>query len=169
MAMRALQVYAPATQRDAYRPSIDKAAAWIAKTPAQSSEGRAFKLLGLHWSNASGVEIQKAAKAILAEQRPDGGWSQLPTLPSDAYATGESLVALAQSGALTAADPAYKRGVQSLLKTQLADGSWFVRSRALPIQPHFESDFPYGKDQFISAAGTNWAAMALTYAVRSGS
>ena len=59
--------------------------------------------------------------------------------------------------------------MQFLLKTQLADGSWFVRSRALPIQPHFESDFPYGKDQFISAAGTNWAAMALTYAVRSGS
>ena len=169
MAMRALQVYAPAVQRDAYRLSVDKAAAWIAKTPAQSTEGRAFKLLGLHWSNAGGVEIQNGAKAILAEQRADGGWSQLPTLPSDAYATGQALVALAQSGALTPTDAAYKRGVQFLLKTQLADGSWFVRSRALPIQPHFESDFPYGKDQFISAAGTNWAAMALTYAVRSGS
>ena len=70
MAMRALQVYAPAAQREAYRPTIDKAAAWIAKAPAQSSEARAFKLLGLHWSNAGGAAIQKAAKAILARAAP---------------------------------------------------------------------------------------------------
>jgi hypothetical protein len=44
-----------------------------------------------------------------------------------------------------------------------------VRSRALPIQPHFEAGFPFGKDQFISAAGSNWAAMALTYAAKMGS
>ena len=55
-----------------------------------------------------------------------------------------------------------------MLKTQFADGSWFVRSRSLPIQPHFESGFPFGRDQFISAAGTNWAAMALAVGVRSG-
>ena len=169
MTMRALQVYAPAVQRDAYRATINRAAAWIATAEPRSAEGRAFKLLGLHWSNAGGAAVQKAAKAILAEQRPDGGWSQLPTLPSDAYATGQALVALAQSGALMAADPAYKRGVQYLLKTQLADGSWYVRSRALPIQPHFEAGFPFGKDQFISAAGSNWAAMALTYAAKMGS
>ncbi|MBA3295603.1 MAG: hypothetical protein H0U19_01600 [Acidobacteria bacterium] len=51
--------------------------------------------------------------------------------------------------------------MQFLLKTQLADGSWFVKSRALPIQPHFESGFPHGRDQFISAAASNWAALAL--------
>jgi hypothetical protein len=32
----------------------------------------------------------------------------------------------------------------------------------MPIQPYFESAFPYGHDQWISAAATNWAAMALT-------
>jgi Ankyrin repeats (many copies) len=42
--------------------------------------------------------------------------------------------------------------------------SWLVRTRALPIQPHFESGFPYGRDQFISAAGSNWATMALALA-----
>jgi hypothetical protein len=31
----------------------------------------------------------------------------------------------------------------------------------VPIQPYFESGFPHGRNQFISAAGTNWAAMAL--------
>jgi len=55
------------------------------------------------------------------------------------------------------------------LKTQFADGSWHVRRRAVPLQPHTDAGFPFGKDQFISAAATNWAAMALTYATGKGS
>jgi hypothetical protein len=98
----------------------------------------------------------------LADQRTDGGWAQLPTLSSDAYATGQALVALRESGAITANDPAYKRGAQFLLDTQFADGSWYVKTRALPIQPYFETGFPFGHDQFISAAATNWATQALT-------
>ena len=47
------------------------------------------------------------------------------------------------------------------MNTQLADGSWFVRTRALAIQPHFDADFPHGRNQFISAAATNWATRAL--------
>jgi hypothetical protein len=52
------------------------------------------------------------------------------------------------------------------LKTQRADGSWYVQSRAIAFQPYFETGFPYGKDQFISAAATNWATMALALAVK---
>ena len=48
-----------------------------------------------------------------------------------------------------------------LLATQHADGSWYVRSRAPKFQPYFESGFPHGKDQFISAFATGWAAEAL--------
>ena len=70
---------------------------------------------------------------------------------------------------MPATHPAYKRGVQFLLKTQAADGSWYVRRRAVALQPHFEAGFPYGKDQFISAAATNWATMALAFAAKSGS
>jgi hypothetical protein len=33
------------------------------------------------------------------------------------------------------------------------------------VQPYFESGFPYGHDQWISAAGTSWATMALSLAV----
>jgi len=58
-------------------------------------------------------------------------------------------------------DPAYRRGVEYLLKSQLADGSWFVRTRALGFQPYFETGFPHGVNQSISAAGTGWATMAL--------
>jgi ankyrin repeat protein len=103
----------------------------------------------------------KAAQDLLREQRPDGGWAQTATLASDAYATGQALVGLKESGVLSPSDPAYKRGAQFLMNTQFEDGSWYVRSRAIGFQPYFESGFPFGRDQFISAAATNWAAMAL--------
>ena len=97
-----------------------------------------------------------------AEQRADGGWSQLPTLASDAYATGQALVALHTAGQVTSSDALYQRGVSFLMRTQHTDGSWLVRSRAVPFQPYKESGFPHGKDQWISAAGTSWATMALS-------
>lgn len=162
--MRALQVYAPLAGRERYQAAIGRAAAWLETAPAAVTEDRAFQLLGLAWSNADRSIIGKAARALIADQRPDGGWSQLPSLGSDAYATGQALVALKESSALAAGDPVYRRGVAFLLKTQLSDGSWFVKSRAIPLQPHFESGFPHGKDQFISAAASNWAVTALAYA-----
>ena len=164
VSMRALQLYAPARRRAVYDAAIQRAADWLAAAHPRTIEDRAFQLLGLTWSQAERAATTRAARALLAEQRPDGGWAQLPTLSSDAYATGQAMVALAESGVVTAADARYKRGVRFLLDTQLADGSWFVRSRAIPIQPHFESGFPHGKHQFISAAGTGWATMALVAA-----
>ena len=87
-------------------------------------------------------------------------------MASDAYATGQALASLHQSGAVAAADPAYQRGVKYLLSTQLEDGSWHMRSRSIPFQPYFESGFPHGPDQWISAAATNWAVMALIPATK---
>jgi ankyrin repeat protein len=162
--MHAIQVYAPKAGRAAYDKAVERAAAWLAKTAPMSTEDRAFQLLGLGWAGGNKDLVQKAARALVAEQRADGGWSQLPSLTSDAYATGQALVALAESGAVPTSNAAYRRGVQFLLRTQFADGSWFVQSRAIPLQPHFESGFPFGRDQFISAAGTNWAAQALALA-----
>jgi hypothetical protein len=48
-----------------------------------------------------------------------------------------------------------------LVNTQFEDGSWFVRSRSRPSQPHFDSHFPFGWDQWISAAGTALASASL--------
>ena len=53
------------------------------------------------------------------------------------------------------------RGVRYLLATQRADGSWYVATRAVPVQAYFDTGFPHGRDQFISAAATNWAVQAL--------
>jgi len=64
-------------------------------------------------------------------------------------------------GGLPTQDPAYQGGVNFLLRTQFPDGSWWVASRSWPFQPHFDTGFPYGKDQWISAAATAWAALAL--------
>ena len=71
-------------------------------------------------------------------------------------------IALAQAGHLPPNAPEYQRGVRYLLETQLSDGSWLVRSRSYPVQPkYFDTGFPHGINQWISAAGTSWACMAL--------
>ena len=125
-----------------------------------------FQLLGLTWAKAEAAQRQKRAGEVWNEQRPDGGWSQLSSLPSDAYATGEVLYALAESGMADRHRSDFERGVRFLIQTQQPDGSWHVASRAVRFQQHFETGFPYGKDQFISATATSWAAMALMLSTR---
>jgi ankyrin repeat protein len=166
LSIRSLRAYAPAPLKAEYERAIARGAAWLANARATSTEDHVYRLLGLSWSGANGAAIRDAAKALIARQRDDGGWSQIPTLVSDAYATGQALTALAQGRALKPSDPVYEKGVRFLLNTQLEDGSWYVRTRAIPVQPYFDSEFPHGQDQFISAAATNWATMALALAVR---
>ena len=72
---------------------------------------------------------------------------------------------LHQAGRMPTSDAAYQRGVKYLLSSQFPDGSWHVKSRAVKFQPYFESGFPHGHDQWISAAGTAWAASALALTV----
>jgi len=121
----------------------------------------------LGWAGRDKDAIAKTQRDLLALQRADGGWADLPTMSSNAYATGKALVAL-QTAGLPASDPAYRRGMDYLLKNQMADGSWLVRTRALAFQPFFETGFPHGVDQSISAAGSSWATMALLLGAPSG-
>jgi len=162
--MRALQVYGPKAQRADYDKAVKRAADWLATAEPQTNEDRIFQILGLAWAGAPKEKMQKAAAALIAQQRSDGGWSQIPSLASDAYATGQALVALSQAGAKS--NPAFERGTKFLLNSQLEDGSWYVKSRAIPIQPYFEADFPHGHDQWISASATNWASQALVASLK---
>lgn len=114
----------------------------------------AFRLLGLQWAVADEARIGEARDALLGEQRADGGWSQLPTLESDAYATGLALFALHQGGRIVASHQSFRRGIDYLLGTQFADGSWFVQTRSFPLQPFVGTRFPHGRSQFISLAAT---------------
>jgi squalene cyclase len=160
-AIRALQAYAPKPLWAEYEKPVQRAAGWLATAQPETTEDRACQLLGLGWTGGDKAVIRKAAAGLLALQRADGGWAQTPTLSSDAFATGQVLVGLRESGGLATTDPAYQRAVKFLLNSQAEDGSWYVAHRAAAIQPYFESGFPYGHDQWISAAATNWAAMAL--------
>ena len=164
--IRALQMYGPEGRAEETRKRVEMAGAWLARTQATTAEERSFQLLGLGWAKAKKEDIQRAVKRVRAEQRADGGWSQLPGIASDAYATGQALVALHEAGGVSVHDQAYRRGVSFLLKTQREDGSWLVQTRAIPFQRYFESGFPHGKNQWISAAGTSWATMALAFAAK---
>jgi hypothetical protein len=165
-AIRALQVYGSPADVAEIKPRIDRAVAWLRSTTPVTTDDKAFRLFGLHWSNADAPTIRDAVALLLREQKPDGGWAQFAGLNSDAYATGMVLVALHEAGNVRAEDPAYRRGVNYLLGSQEPDGSWLVHKRAVPVNAYFESGFPHGKFQFISYAGTCWATMALSYAAR---
>jgi hypothetical protein len=138
--------------------------AWLEQARPATTQDRAFHALALAWADERSDSARRSARALVAMQQPDGGWSQLPGMPTDAYATGQVLFALALAGRMPPTDPVYQKGVDYLLRTQAADGTWHVRTRAIWLQPYFESGFPYGRDQFISTAGTAWAAMALAAA-----
>ncbi len=142
--------------------AIARATQWLQRNQPTSQQDRAFRLLGLAWGGGDARVIAAAAKNLASLQRADGGWNQLDTLESDAYATGEALYALNVSGQMPVTDPVYQRGTAYLLRTQEADGSWYVKSRSIWVQPYFDSGFPHGLDQWISAAGTAWATMALS-------
>jgi ankyrin repeat protein len=166
-AVRALQYYSPAGRKPEYARRIERARIWLQSQRPVLNEDRVKQLLGLMWAGEKADSLRAATAKLLAEQLADGGWAQRPGFLSDAYATGQTLCALNQAGGIRSTDPAYLKGVSFLRRTQLQDGSWHVRSRAVKFQPYFESGFPHGHDQWISAAASAWAAMALTLAAES--
>ncbi len=176
------------------QPQVNNAAGWRAQTlewlrraQPKETEDRVFRLWGLKDAGASLQDPDVAVTDLLKTQRRDGGWSQLiepadsietnggkgppvadrtksPALFSDAYATGSALVVLNLAGALRTDHPSYRRGLHFLIRTQREDSSWYVKSRSHPFQTYFESSFPHGPDQLISAAASGWAVAALALA-----
>jgi hypothetical protein len=161
LAARALQLYALPARKDEFDARIARARDWMLEAHAATNDDFAMQVLGLHWTGASETKVRSIGRVLIGQQRPDGGWAQNPNLASDAYATGETLWALREAGVLDVADAAYKRGVKFLLDNQFEDGSWYVRSRAVKLQPYFQSGFPYDHDQWISSMATGYAVMAL--------
>lgn len=161
LAVKALQLYPQALDAGILRGRVVRARDWFRRQSPTTVTDRAFRLLGLHWCEEKASRLGFASKELVGQQRADGGWAALPGLESDAWATGLTLFALLESRTLMANSVTYQRGVDFLLRTQFEDGSWWVRSRTWPFQPHFDSRFPHGKDQWISAAATAWASLAL--------
>ena len=163
-AIRVLQAFGSPADAEELTGRLARATTWLQTNTPMTTEDKVFRLLGLRWAKSDEALLSAAVTLLGNEQNPDGGWPQLPGLNSDAYATGQVLVALHEGGGVRTDDPLYQRGVRYLLETQESDGSWLVHKRAVAINGHVESGFPHGKFQFISYAGTCWATMALSYA-----
>jgi ankyrin repeat protein/mono/diheme cytochrome c family protein len=153
--------FAPLALKAAAAESQARSARWLAAQKPSSHNEAVFQLLGLHWSSVPRAKLAEYVARLSAAQRPDGGWAQLAGIESDSWATGSALYALHEAGGMKTTAAVYQRGVAFLLRTQFEDGSWWVRSRSWPFQPHFNGKFPHGKDQWISQGGTAWAAIAL--------
>ncbi len=162
LSIHSLQKYPLPGRKAEFAERVDRARKWLRNAKADNTDTEAYQLLGLGWAGESKSRIQPFAKTLLAEQRADGGWAQLPALKSDAYATGQAIYALCVGAGIPVNDPAIERARKYLLATQLEDGTWHVRRRAFPFQPTMKSGFPHGRDGWISAAATSWAVMALS-------
>jgi N-acyl-D-amino-acid deacylase len=157
----ALQTYGRDDHEEAGKAAFEKAGKWLADAKLESTEDHVFALLWNVCFQPDEKRAQAIAKKLLALQREDGGWGQTPEMESDAYATGQVVFALTLPQTTESAAE-YTKGIDYLLKTQEADGSWHVKSRSKPVQKYFDNGDPHGTDQFISMAATSWAITALS-------
>jgi hypothetical protein len=164
VAIRGLKSYGTTEQKERVEKRFQEVRDWLLKATPKETEDRVFRLWAMRLAGVDEKELQSAIKELMQAQRKDGGWSQLDSLESDAYATGSALVALHQAGGVATGDEPYRNGMAFLLQTQLEDGSWLVKSRSRPFQPYYESGFPHEKNQFISIAASGWATTALALA-----
>jgi ankyrin repeat protein len=162
MAVRAMTLYPLAGHKREWDEKLHRAQQWLRAAETHSAEERSMRLMGLVWTKAPRPEIEAASRQILALQTAAGGWPQVDQFAPDAYATGLSLYALHEAG-MPVTNQVYRKGVAFLLRTQYADGSWLVKTRSYPVQPYFESGYPFGRNQWISAAGASWASLAIAY------
>ncbi len=162
MAVRAMALYPLAGHKREWEEKLRRAQQWLRTAETHSAEERSMRLMGLVWTKAARPDVEAASQQIVALQTSTGGWPQAEQFSPDAYATGISLYALHEAG-MPVSDQVYRKGVAFLLKNQYADGSWLVKTRSYPVQPYFESGYPFGRNQWISAAGASWASLAIAY------
>ena len=110
LSIHAIKHYGWQGRKEEFAASIEHARRWLWRVAADTNEQRIFQLLGLHWAGEPAEKLTCLVESLRQEQRKDGGWAQLPTLESDAYATGEALYALAQFVKDPPTDPAWQRG-----------------------------------------------------------
>jgi ankyrin repeat protein len=162
LAIQAIKHYGWGGRKAEFDAVVDRGRKWLWAVKAETMEEATYQLLGLHWAGEPAENLAGLAKALRGQQRKDGGWAQLPTLESDAYATGQVMYTLARAAKHPTTSRAWQQGLRYLLSTQLDDGTWHVVSRAIPFQPTLDSGFANRRDGWISGAGTSWAVLAMT-------
>jgi ankyrin repeat protein len=167
VAPRAIELYSHPSQQADLEARVVRAREWLSSHTPGDTEERTYRLFGLWWAHSDHAALSQAARDLAATQQSDGGWNSLDGRPSDAYSTSEALVALNDAGGVSTSEPSWKRGLKFLLDTQAADGSWHAATRLFgPVSPpYFESGYPYGHDQFLSASAASWAVIAMARAL----
>jgi hypothetical protein len=146
---------AAATGDEPASAARDKGIAWLVATKSDDDpQSIAMRLVLWRRLGRAAEECEPLVRRIEGAQNADGGWSQTKEMPSDAWATGQALYALAQ--AARPDDPVIERGRAFLVKTQRDDGSWQMTSR--PMKPGGEG----AKNLIpITGAGSAWAVLGL--------
>lgn len=161
VAMRGLDSFGTTEQQERITERRSALWEWLNNTNPKDTEDHVFRLRLLSSTQYASNRIDQAREELLALQRVDGGWAQLPDMESDAYATGTVVSALLSTNVQIRHGPAVRRAIKYLLNEQHDDGSWLVHTRAEGFQEYFESGFPHDKHQFISTSATSWATLAL--------
>lgn len=164
LAIRALQLYPLPGRKAEMDARIRRAGMWLRTASAYTTEDMTMRLLGLRWSQLGSGVVMEAARALVHAQKADGGFAPLPTLNADAYSTAKAIYALRVVYGDTEFSDTFKKGIRYLRQTQQPDGSWKVVTRSVAVQPLVDTGFPHGRDQWISAAATSWAGLALVLA-----
>jgi len=156
-ALATLAVLPAAASGDASAKAVrDKGVQWLTKTKTDDDpQSIAMRLVLWRRLNRPAAEWEPLVQHIKKRQNADGGWSQTKDMPSDAWATGQALYALAHAG-IKPTEPAITRGQAFLIKTQRADGSWPMTSR--PIKPGGKGSTSLIP---ITGAGSAWAVLGL--------
>ncbi|MGE3317579.1 MAG: prenyltransferase/squalene oxidase repeat-containing protein [Planctomycetaceae bacterium] len=140
----------------AAKSAIERSVRWLSENPTDG-DPQSVALRVILWSRLGRPteEITPLIARIRERQNSDGGWSQTNEMPSDAWATGQALYALAHAGAETG-DAAVVRGQKFLVNSQKDDGSWPMTSR--PIKPGGEGSKSLVP---IVGAGSSWGVLGL--------
>lgn len=161
VAVNAIHHYGTANQLQRFAPRASRVLEWALATRPKETEDVVFRLRLLTALNAEQNELEQAVQELLGRQQPDGGWSQKNGMKSDAYATATAITTLLEDGGIDPSHTAIRQGIAFLVNSQLDDGTWYVKSRAVPFQDYYESGFPHDEDQFISITASAWAVVAL--------
>jgi squalene cyclase len=129
---------------------------WLAAAvPADTPQSDGLRLVLYKRLGRPPADWEPLRKKLLARQHADGGWGQAAGMKSDAFATGQALVAVAEAGC-NPDDPAVAKARGFLVRSQRADGSWEMGSR--PGGPGGKSAKNLAP---ITLVGTAWAVQGL--------
>jgi hypothetical protein len=153
-----LSVPANPTEAATQRAGREKAAAWLDKREVDdTTQAAALRLLVEIRQRKPTKLLQVGIDRLVSRQNADGGWSQIKSLPSDAYATGQSLYVLSLAG-LANDRPEIRRAASFLIANQRKDGSWPMTPRSSPERKASKNPAP------IIHFGSAWATLGLVRA-----